>query len=121
MKLLIENTEKCRAEFNSYMKAYLKDMDKSVHNEIYPSSHFFERVVERHFEKHILDIFFAAMKGYKFMKETSYRSRKLKCIVGNMQVCMDIKTGAVSNKRQLVLTIVYDVEDENVYAEDLLH
>lgn len=116
MKNLIPRVETCRAKFN----VYLKKLPKNVGDTVYPSSHFFERVVERGFENKIDAVFIAAVKGYKFMQSSSYNSRKLKCLIDNMQICMDIKVGKVSGKKQLVLSTIYSVEDEDVYAEDVL-
>lgn len=77
---------------------------------IYPSKHFFERVVERNLEA--VDVLRMLLPVIKEFRETTYNERTYCVRWKNHRLFAMITVGPVSNRRQITLKTMYD-QDKN--------
>lgn len=85
---------------------------------IYPSKHFFERVVERNFEDKTRELLVAALIAYKFFKSTTFEQRQIAVTICGKYVAFDITVGKESGKRMLVMKTIYEIDDVRRYQFD---
>lgn len=80
---------------------------------VYPSKHFFERVVERNLDE--VDILRMITPVIKEFRETTYNERTYLVSWRQYGLAASIQLGLVSEKRQIILRTIYDKYDEMAY------
>ena len=97
---------KVKHERNKFIE--LMEQAKCMHI-IYPSKHFFERVVERNLEA--VDVLRMLVPVIKEFRETTYNVRSYAITWKQYSMFALINTGPVSGKRQITLKTIYDNVD----------
>jgi len=82
---------------------------------IYPSKHFFERVVERNLDSNLSMIHHMASRAFDDMQSCTYNSRTYKVVWKNLVLHAQISIGKLSRKRELILKTIYDRDHEFEY------
>lgn len=99
--LFIPTVRSARAKFGRLESVGERD-------NIYPSKHFFERVVERNLDRNLSMIHLMATRAFEDMQASTYNHRTYKVVWGSMVLHAMIGVGKLTNKRQLVLKTIYD-------------
>ena len=73
---------------------------------IYPSKHFFERLVERNLEA--VDVLRMLVPIIKDFRETTFNKRSYASKWKHYKLFADITVGPVTGKRQIILKTIYD-------------
>ena len=95
--------------------AFIELMDKiNMLHQIYPSKHFFERVVERNLET--VDVGIMLVPIIRDFRETTFNVRSYCVKWKQYRLFARVAVGPVTNKRQLVLKTIYDTDvDESSF------
>lgn len=89
--------------------AFIQLMEKiGMLHQIYPSKHFFERVVERNLET--VDVGIMLVPIIRDFRETTFNVRSYCVKWKQFRLFAKISVGSVTNRRQLVLKTIYDID-----------
>jgi hypothetical protein len=105
--LFLSQVQRSRNEFNRMLIA------AKVDGFVYPSKHFFERVVERNLEP--VDILFMAAPMITDFRQTTYNVRSYRVQWKTYSLIACISVGVETGKRRLVLKTVFERNDDSEY------
>lgn len=106
-RAFIGAVDTARAKFTDYLRR------AKIEKIVYPSKHFFERVVERHIDVDL--VFMALPPVIKEFRESTFNDRKFLIQWRDFAFVAQIQLGAVSKKRYILLKTVFDKFNEEDY------
>lgn len=91
-----------------------------IANAVYPSRHFFERIVERNLEKQLPFLVKMVYSVYVQLKRTTFNNRTYKVRWKELIVIAGIRVGEVSDRRRVVVITVWDKDSNEGYDEEIV-
>lgn len=105
--LFTSQVQRSRARFSELLKK------AKVEDIVYPSKHFFERVVERNLDADTILFMIAPM--ITDFRQTTYNVRTYRSQWRTYSVIACISVGVQTQKRRLILKTVFEKNDDTIY------